>query len=76
MFRHKEKLEALVKQCSETDATYEEVIKLVAEECARLCLRHAEEMNYHGFKPKAETATTCAGIIKEAYDLKNKVKAG
>ena len=75
MFNHKEKLTKLIKECSESNATYEDVVRRVALECAKLCERHAEEMNYHGFDAKASTATTCAGIIKEAYDLKNKIKS-
>lgn len=70
MFRHKEKLKNIVQYCSENNLSYEEVVRMVAEECADLCLRHSNEMDIHGFKSKADTANTCAGIIRETYDLK------
>lgn len=54
-------------------ATTEDIISDVVEACALLCERHAEEMEAYNFESKANTAHTCAGIIKEAYGLEHRV---
>lgn len=67
------KIQHIAEFYKESGATTEDIIRDVVEACALLCERHAEEMEAYNFESKANTAHTCAGIIKEAYGLEHKV---
>lgn len=48
------------------DAYTESVVHL----CMELCEIHGESMASYNFNDKAKTAFTCAGIIREHFDVK------
>lgn len=67
------KIKEIAKFYRDSDVSIEDIIADVVESCATLCERHAEEMEAYRFDSKANTAHTCAGIVKEAYGLEHEV---
>ena len=67
------KLKQIANFYRNSDTSIEDIIADVVESCADLCERHAEEMEAYNFESKANTAHTCAGIVKEAYGLEHEV---
>lgn len=58
-------------QVIKTDEVFKEFAKLIIEECATICDRHANQLRQYNFEDNATTAETCARSIKEHFGLKD-----
>ena len=63
------KIKQLADQYRKDDVCIEEIIYEVVEVCAAQLERHANELEAFEFYDKARTARSCAGIIREEYEL-------
>ena len=58
----------------EVDPTLlDEVTKAVINECTLLIEQHAHQLRKFNFVTNAQTAETCAGILKEHFNTKEEV---
>lgn len=58
----------------EVDPTLlDEVARAVINECTQLIEQHAHQLRKFNFVTNAQTAETCAGILKEHFNTKEEV---